>query len=294
MKIAVILLLIIIIAAGAFACATEIAAPASPSMISNPASSPGVFAVPYGTIFFNQAPDIITQPGKNVEIKLTFTNFGMAARVMRNYPPEIKIESRNLPFTNNKVRTFTPGQEQLELQSEESKEYVLTWDQMNDSGRQVPYGWYGVRANIFSREITDTRSMQGSEAQIMRVLVLPPGGVMEKDIELDQSKAANGITVNLEKLEMKSQGAELSIMCIPDHYELKKESTHMTGTDAQYKVDNEEWKPAIRSEFGTILLEEGVRYIWDLDPVPQNAREITFRINKMEDRLGPWEFVIQL
>jgi len=300
MRILVTISLIILTMAGVISCTPDTLSTAPPAQgnLSIPVGDqplpPGVHVIPSATIYFSEVPDIISQSGGSVEIKLTFTNFDSVARVMRDFPPEIKIESRNLPFTNNIVRTFTAGQEQPELQPGESKSYTLTWDQKDDKGQQVPYGWYSIRVNLYSRESTDTMSMQGSEGQATRVLVLPPGGVMEKDIELDQSQVANGITVNLEKMEMDTRGAALYVMCIPENYEPAEESTRVTGTDAQYKVDDEDWKPAIKSEFGTYLLENGVRYIWDLDPVPQEADTLSFQINRIGDIEGRWEFKIQL
>ncbi|MBN1189140.1 MAG: hypothetical protein JXA46_05245 [Dehalococcoidales bacterium] len=285
-------LLVIVLLCLTVACAPEMPAP-EPSLPANPAQSPGIYAVP-SKIGFNTIPDIAARYGNSVEVRLTLTNFDSATRVMREFPPVIKIESRNLPSGDNMVRTFPAGQEQPELQPGESREYIFTWDQKNNPGQQVPYGWYGIRVNLHSRKVTDTRSMQGSESQATRVLVLPPGGAMEKGIELDQSLTADGITVKLEKMEMKTDGAALNIMCIPEDYSPDEESSRVTGTDAQYKVDDGDWKPAVKSGFGTHILKDGVRYIWDLDPVPLNAVKLHFRINRIGEREGFWEFEIQL
>jgi len=299
-NILVALSLIVLITAGITGCTPGASSTITPAQENESASTenrtltPGVHVVPSDTIYFDELPDKISPSGNSVEIQLTFTNFDTEARVMKYFPPEIKVESRNLPFTNKIIRTFQAGQEQLELQPGESREYALTWDQKNDFGQQVPYGWYGIRVNLYSREVTDTRSMQGSESQATRVLVLPPGGAIEKDIELDQSHTADGVTVNLEKMEMSNQGAALYTMCVPENYQPEEVSTRYIETDAQYKVDDEDWKPAMKSMFGTFLLKEGVRYIWDLDPVPQNAGEISFQISRIGDHKGLWEFKIQL
>jgi hypothetical protein len=137
-------------------------------------------------------------------------------------------------------------------------------------------------------------SVQGLEAQATRVLVLPPGGVMENNIELAQSQSADGITVNLEKLEMNTNGVALDIKLIPDNYKPEEELRWPTGNEAQYKVDDEDWKPAHKAEFGTFILEDGVRYIWDLDPVPQGSRKLTLRLTKLGGTEGFWEFEIPL
>jgi flagellar hook assembly protein FlgD len=275
-------------------CAPAGATLTTPSAISNPDPTPGARVVSSGGMSFTKLPDIVSQSGSIVEIKLTFTNHDSVARVIRDFPPEIKVESRNLPINNNIVRTFTAGVEQLELQPGESKEYVLTWDQKNDSGQQVPYGWYGIRVNIYSHGSTDNVTAQGLEAQATRILVLPPGGVMENNIELAQSQSADGITVNLEKLEMNTNGVALDIKLIPDNYKPEEELRWPTGNEAQYKVDDEDWKPAHKAEFGTFILEDGVRYIWDLDPVPQGSRKLTLRLTKLGGTEGFWEFEIPL
>jgi hypothetical protein len=264
-----------------------------------PPEGPGAYVIPTGKIYWNQLPDITSDFGKSVEIKITFINFDTESRVLRNFadfnfPARITIESRNLPFDDRVVRTFYVGDEQTELQPAESKEYLLTWDQRDESGQYVPYGWYDVRATVSSRRVTDTKTTQGSGGLYTRVLVLPPGGPMEKSFEIGQSQTVNGVTVTLGKMELSTQGAKVFTFVTSPDYGPENKSLLYGETDAEYKVDDKNWKPTRKDMFGTIGRMDGVRHIWDLDPVPQDAQELTLSIHKIADWEGPWEFKVPL
>jgi hypothetical protein len=255
---------------------------------------PGVHYIPTGEIYFDELPDIISPFGESVEMKITFTNYDAETRIMLNYPPRVTIESRNLSFEHRTVRSFPPDQEQLQLQPGETKEYLLVWDQKDDNGQQVPYGWYEIRTMVQSYRITDTKTTQGASGRVTRILVIPLSGVMEKTFEVNQSQTVNGVTVNLEKIELKAQKANVYTFTASSDYAPENFSTLYISTDAEYKVDNENWKPALKESFGTIGLEDGVRHIWDLDPVAQNSEELILRINRINDWEGPWEFKVPL
>jgi len=264
-----------------------------------PPEGPGAYVIPTGKIYWNQLPDITSDFGESVEIKITFINFDTESRAMRNFadfnfPARITIESRSLPFDERVIRTFYVGDEQTELQPEESKEYQLAWDQKDESGQYVPYGWYDVRATVSSSRVTDTKTTQGSGGLYTRVLVLPPGGPMEKSFEIGQSRTVNGVTVTLEKMVLKEDGADAFTFTVSPDYNSEDRFSSYMSTDAEYKVDNENWKPARKDMFGTIGRMDGVRHIWDLDPVSQGAQELTLRINKIADWEGPWEFKVPL
>lgn len=298
MKMAIVLSILVLMMAGIAACTSPVmtTAPSAPSPVSTATNgltpTPGAHAISSGVVYFEEIPDIISQPGSSVEIQLTFTNYDTAARIMNQFPPLISLESRNLPFENRIVRSFPAGEEQVQLQSGESKKYRVIWDQKNNSGQAVPYGWYSVRITVNSQKITDPKSNQGAGGEATRVLVLPSGGVRVKDIAVNQSQTANGVTLNLEKIELQIEGARLYTLSRPDNYNPKDSLAFETA--AEYRVDAEDWKPAAKTEFGSFILEGGIRHIWDLDPIPQNARELSFRINRTGDRQGPWEFKLPL
>ena len=67
----------------------------------------------------------------------------------------------------------------------------------------------------------------------------------------------------------------------------------MFHAEAEYSLDGRAFKKAGSS--GIRPLENGMLHIWDnLNPVPKTAKELTFRITKLGDWQGPWEFFIPL
>jgi flagellar hook assembly protein FlgD len=72
------------------------------------------------------------------------------------------------------------------LEPEEVATYTLTWDQRDDNGQQVDYGYYTFR-------IRTSIGGYGFDG----VLVQPPAGMIERTIEVNESQTVNGITVTL-------------------------------------------------------------------------------------------------
>ena len=63
--------------------------------------------------------------------------------------------------------------------------------------------------------------------------------------------------------------------------------------EAEYSLDGGPMKKAGRSGIG--FLENGMRHIWDnLDPIPSDAKELTFTITRFSEWEGPWEFTASL
>jgi hypothetical protein len=148
---------------------------------------------------------------------------------------------------------------------------------------------------VNSRKTTDVKTEgQGAGGRATRVLILPAGGVMERDMDLNQTQASNGANMELEKMELGTKGARIFTRFLPEDYDPEQDPPEFIETDAEYRVDDGNWKPAFRTEFGTALLEDGVRYIWGLDPVPLGTRDLNFRINRIGDWKGPWEFEVPL
>jgi hypothetical protein len=94
---------------------------------------------------------------------------------------------------------------------------------------------------------------------------------------------------------MSGTGARLYSFTTPPDYDPREvEPNQYMEHSAEYRIMPGEWKTAVTAEFGTLLLEQGVRHIWDLDPAPANARELFFTIHSLSGRQGPWEFAIPL
>lgn len=64
--------------------------------------------------------------------------------------------------------------------------------------------------------------------------------------------------------------------------------------EAEYSFDGITFTKAMPS--GIFFLDNGTRLMWGerLDPAPKNTKEVTFRITKLGDWQGPWEFRVNL
>ncbi len=77
--------------------------------------------------------------GERIEINFFFKNITDETLTFL-FPPLIKIDNARVET----VRTFTAGQDTKGIAPGESVQYDLTWDQKDDSGKQVPPGDYQV------------------------------------------------------------------------------------------------------------------------------------------------------
>lgn len=273
-------LLLLLLVVVSFGCAREVTPPAPV-----PTPAPG----PERTIMFDRVLDVIASYGEKAEINLSFTNEASEPRTLSPFPPEIKIiELPNVKPPDVVVRGFPVGTGERVLQPSESESHSVDWDQKNENGEQVPPGWYSVEVTLAT-----------SRGSPVGVLVLPPEGVMEKTIEVNQSETVNGITITLERVELTSTSMKVYAFNTPPDYNLPQgpmlpPPMFMIHADAEYSVDGSPFKETFTSGIG--FFDEGVRHVWGeyLDPVPANAKELTFRVTKLGDWQGPWEFQIQL
>ncbi len=269
------------------ACTGETAAPtSSPATEPVPTPAPG----PARGIRFDRVPDVIGPYGEKVETSLSFTNEASEPHTISPFPPDIKIiDLPNLQPPDSVVRAFPVGKDEQALQPGESVPYIVNWDQKNDSGQQVSPGWYSVEVTLAT-----------SRGSATRVLVLPPEGVMEKTIEVNQSQTVNNIAITLERVELTSTGMKVYAFNIPPDYSLPQgpmlapPQFMILHAFAEYGIDGGIMKQANPS--GIRFLENGMLHTWDdyLDPVPKNAKELTFRITKLGDWEGHWEFKVPL
>ncbi len=276
-------------------CAGRTVVPSSPSPASEampaperegPPPTPGIPS----RVVFNRVPDVVSSYGERSEINLSFTNEASETRTISPFPPEIRIiELPNLRPPDRVVRAFPVGNDELALQPGESVSHSVNWDQKDDSGKQVSPGWYSVEVTL--------ATSRGSAA---RVLVLPPEGVMEKTIEVNQSRTMNGITITLERVELTATGIKAYAFNTPPDYNLPQgpmlapPQFMILHASAEYGVNGGVVKQTFPS--GIRFLENGMLHTWDeyLDPIPKNAKELTFRITKLGDWEGPWEFKVLL
>jgi len=262
----------------------------APSSTPTPAPRPAPAPGPTPGIMFDTVPDVISPYGKTADVNLSFTNEASEPRNISPFPPVIKIiELPDFKPPSIVVRAFPVGNGELVLQPGESASYSVDWDQENGSGEQVPPGWYSVEVTLATGRGSATR-----------VLVLPPEGVMEKTIEVNQSKTVNGITITLERVELTATGMKVYAFNTPPDYNLPQgpmlapPQFMALHAFAEYSTDGGVMKQTFPS--GIRFLENGMQHTWDeyLDPVPKNAKQLTFRITELGDWQGPWEFEIPL
>ncbi len=240
-------------------------------------------------------------PGERVDIKFSFSNTDTDESItVTPFPPEIQLMS---PRPNEVVRSFAYGEQELKLEPGERMSYNLTWDQLDDNEKQVAPGWYYVDVNEITAT-TDSQTTQWSFGTITKLLIRYPQGAMEKSIELNQPQTVNGLTITLKRVELTATEARFYAFTIPPGYSPPEQPgpdipslphpppPEMVPVHAEYTVDGVT-KDAGYSGIGSE--GDGIRLIWDnLDPVPSDAKDLTFTITGFGDIEGPWEFKIPL
>lgn len=232
-------------------------------------------------------------PGEDIEIDFRFKNIITESVTVTPFPTEIQI-TRSRPY--EVVRSFSVGSGKLALLPGEIKEYILIWDQRDDTGQQVAPGWHYINVAGITSLCHPARG---------KFLIQHPQGAMEKTIEVNQSPTVNGITITLKRVELTSQGASFYAFTTPPSYKLPKVPKQgpklpppppVGPAHAQYTVDG------VTKDAGSCgigLQDDGMRLSWGiggawLDPVPSDAKELTLTITKFGDWRGPWEFQIPL
>lgn len=193
------------------------------------------------------------------------------------------------------VRSFSAGTATRTLNPGEVATYAVTWDQRDNEQRQVAYGYYYI-------ELGDIQvggfHMKPGFGMTAPILIMPAEGAMEKTIEINKSLTVGGITVTLERVELSALGMKVYVFNTPPGYSLPQgprlpPPAMMIDAEAEYSVDSGAMKQAGAS--GIRFLENGMEHVWEnLDPVPKNARELLFRITKLGEWQGNWEYHIPL
>ena len=255
-------------------------------------------AIPLSPIEY--APGVFL-PGEEVKVEFRFSNASSEPITVVPFPPEIEIV-RPRTDEDGVVRSFAEGSGQLDISPVETVEYTLVWDQQDDNGEQVVPGWYyvDVKGITVSKATAPTRTGV-SFGSIAKLLIQFPQGAMEKVIEVNQSQTVNDLTITLERVELSATGATFYAFTIPSDYSLPQPEgpplpPPMVPVHAQYTVDGVT-KDAGYSSVGA--QGSGIRLVWGyheacLDPVPSDARELTFTITRFGDLSGPCEFSIPL
>jgi hypothetical protein len=172
-----------------------------------------------------------------------------------------------------------------------------TWDQKDNNGQQVALGWYEIGYEyVIIEQSTGKRYTANPTA---RFQIVNPDSAMNKNLGVNQSVSGENITVTLTNIEMNAAKTKIYTFTIPQGYSLPKEQppyemeSLMTNSMAEYSVDGGIFKQ-VKSGGGKADTD-GISLTWaNLDPMPVDAREITFSITQLGDIKGRWEFKIQL
>ncbi len=231
-------------------------------------------------------------PGEAVNIRLSFRNVTAKPFLVDPFPPEVRM-MRASPY-DEPVRIFSAGVNRKSLNPGEVADYSVAWDQLDNQGQPIHYGYYYLQLGYVRSEGGGTMTLWFTGK---RLLILPANGAIEKTITVNQSKTTNGITVTLERIELTGSGMNIYAFTVPPDYSLPQgpmlpPPKFMIHATAEYSVDGDitQAPPS-----GIRFLDNGTEHIWDnLSPIPKTARELTFRITKLGDWEGPWEFKIPL
>ncbi len=240
-------------------------------------------------------------PGEDVVINFTFRNLASETLRAEPFPPEIRILAAS--SGSRAARLFPHGDETRFLEPGEAVNYTLTWDQCDDNGQPVAYGYYRVELGYVRLDSHPARL----DYEPVRLLILPAEGVLEKTIEVNQSQTVNGVTVTLERVELSAEGSRVYAFSTPPDYSLSWASEMNISANGEYSLDGGTVKrtgyhPQVK------LDENGVEFIWEgLDPVPRDTEELVFMIEELDFHPkefsgrpefqiyeGPWEFRVKL
>ena len=129
---------------------------------------------------------------------------------------------------------------------------------------------------------------------ITKVLIQYPQGAMEKTIEVNRPQTVNGVTITLERVELSREETKFYAFTTTRLTEegINPLLAKLIPILAQYAVDGSTKDAGYAAER---ILDRGTELIWDdLDPVPSDAKELTFVVTKFGDWESPWEFEIPL
>ena len=236
--------------------------------------------------------------GEEVRIEFSLQNVGPRPLEIEPFPPAVEIRHREPYDEPPKTVCSIPAEiGATSLEPGEMVSHTLIWQQHDDQGQPVPYGYYYITLEDihFGKgkvSILDLRR------QKLELLMLPPEGLIEKTIEVNESQTVNDITITLERVELSTSAVTFYAVCVPPDYTPPENPLllplHLVKPAwAEYRLDDSAVKNAGKS--GGLHLKDGIRYTWGkLDPVPNGTKKLTFTIVQVGRWEGPWEFHVSL
>ena len=256
---------------------------------------PEAAIVPLLDLQVTPAEPFVSEYGREVNFDMVLRNTGSEAIAVTSFPPRITIVGGG---ALQPVRILPEGNETVEIAAFESIEYDLTWHQHDDGGNQVSPGWY----TMYVGPMAVTRGEESMRIGVpveMQVLVQYPQGAMEKSLEIHKSLTVSEVTVTLERLEMSALEAVVYAIVSPGYGAPEEGGPGLPipGVPVQviawYSMDGGPAKEARNPGERFLEDEDSTRLSWKhLDPVPSDARTLTFTITQIGEWEGPWEFRI--
>jgi len=231
-------------------------------------------------------------PGENVLIEVSLKNVTSQPIQIEKFPPILSLMQAT---SLQPVYTFTAGIVSLTLAPDETKRFVVSWDQHDAKGRDVTPGMYYL-------ELEDL-DYQGQTIRLnltnpVRFNILPgtsDNGTVEKTIMFNESQADSGITVNLQRVELSTSGVKLYAFITPPpgYVLLRNKPDKDFNASANYYLDGGWGKNAGMSS--VVYLSNGMNHLWNIpEPVSQENNELIFIVTSIGNHVGYWEFRIPL
>ncbi len=237
--------------------------------------------------------------GKSIHIETTLNNTSAEEVTLSPYPPAMQIVD---PFNYETVRSFAAGNTTLLLEPGQTATHSYTWDQRNDGGEQVEYGYYYLQPDVMLKwqKNQDTATFGG--ASPAEILILPEGGVVEKTVTVARTETAAETPITLERVEMTATNTRFFASTVPQQPTtpiVKGNGMRAPGefftARAQYRIDDGPTRELGFAEIG--ISNDGTELVWAqpyIGPVPQTAHTLTFTITAVGEREGRWEFTVPL
>jgi len=223
-------------------------------------------------------------PAEEINVEISFTNITSGDYEISPFPPVVEVRTAGPPF--NTVYSFPSGASTVALLPGETVKHTLTWNQLDDQQKQVPYGQYLFL--VLGGGTLEDAKVLGS------VLILPPEGVIKRTINVNESKTVGGITFTLKRVELTTSG--LSFYAFNADYGHPVPPPPLKSIIAEYSLDGGPARQAgsvLGASGGSNL--DGYEYAWFMSiPVPEGTKELTFVITRFGDVEGPWEFTVPL
>ena len=243
------------------------------------------------------AEPVVAGYGDEVNFEVVFRNTSAETIEVTPFPPRFSIVGGG---ALRPVRIVPEGDVTVGLGDFESIEYRLTWDQRDDAGEQVAPGWY----TMYVGSMTVTRGEELVEVEVpvgWQVLVQYPQGAMEKSLAVNQSLTVSEVTVTLERVELSALEAVVYAAVSPGYGAPEEGGPGLptpgvpVRVTAWYTVDAGPAREALDPGERFFEDEDRTRLSWThLDPLPSDARTLTFTIARIGEWEGPWEFHVSL